>query len=134
MEESVPVLFNTCYGGWHPSEKATALYNERNPGGTDNLYSIKCRHDPILVQIFRELGKEFDSAFARTAIKMIPAKYINYYTIREYDGMESIVINYHKYTLDSLKIVLNATDLSSDEKVRRFQEILGVWSNMRTIF
>lgn len=126
MEPTIPVLFNTCYGGWHLSERALVLYRERQPSYSEDARFSMCRHDPILVQIFNELGREFDAAFSKTEVWNIPAKYINHYRIKEYDGMESVSIDYSKYTLDTLKEVLRAAELSSDEKVHRCQDILGV--------
>ena len=72
------------------------------------------RHDPILVQLFEELGpEEFEGLKKRKngtyerksdiRVKLIDAKYVDYYEIECYDGAERIDIDYSSYKLDQLK-------------------------------
>jgi len=117
-EELIEVLYNRCYGGWGISEKAVELYNLRNENSnplttldSDDL----CRHDPILIQIYHELGKEFNDTYARIQIKKIPKIYENYYYIRDYDGLESVNIDYTNYNklnavCNKIKEILQSTD------------------------
>jgi hypothetical protein len=104
-EEEIEILLNICYGGWNISKKAIELYNLRSPSSnvTENYFDYYFnRHDSILVQIYKELGDEFDSKYSKTKIKKILKKYENYYDIDEYDGKEWVKINYTKYKLDNL--------------------------------
>ena len=104
-EEEIEILLNICYGGWNISEKAIELYKIRNPSyniiGNDFNYFFN-RHKPILVQIYKELGNDFDGKYSKTKIKKILKKYENYYDIDEYDGKECVKINYTKYKLDNI--------------------------------
>ena len=100
-EEEIEVLLNDCYGGWRISNKATKLYELRKI--KDSNYYIRRRSDPILIQIYKELGYEFDEKYSKTNIEKIPKKYEKYYYISEYDGLETIEIDLIKYELDNLK-------------------------------
>ena len=104
-EEEIEILLNICYGGWNISEKAIELYKLRNSNYnlSENEFDYYFnRHDPILVQIYKELGHDFDCKYSKTKIKKILKKYENYYDIDEYDGKEYVKINYTKYKLDNI--------------------------------
>ena len=56
IEEEIEVLYNDKYGGWIISSKAWKLYKLRK---TNDSCNYLCnRSDPILVQIYKELGNE----------------------------------------------------------------------------
>ena len=104
-EEEIEILLNICYGGWNISKKAIELYKLRNPSynlSKNEFDYYFNRHDPILVQIYKELGDNFDGKHSKTKIKKILKKYENYYDIDEYDGKECVKINYTKYKLDNM--------------------------------
>ena len=104
-EEEIEILINICYGGWNISKKAIELYKLRNPSYnvTENEFDYYFNRDnPILVQIYKELGNDFDGKYSKTKIKKILKKYENYYDIDEYDGKEWVKINYTKYKLDNI--------------------------------
>jgi hypothetical protein len=104
-EEEIEILINICYGGWNISKQAIELYKLRNPSYnvTKNEFDYYFNRDnPILVQIYKELGNDFDGKYSKTKIKKILKKYENYYDIDEYDGKEWVKINYTKYKLDNI--------------------------------
>jgi len=104
-EEEIEILINICYGDWNISKKAIELYKLRSPdyNVTENYFDYYFnRQDPILVQIYKELGDNFDCKYSKTKIKKILKKYENYYDIDEYDGKECVRINYTKYKLDNI--------------------------------
>jgi hypothetical protein len=107
-EEMLSVLYNTCYGGWHPSQCAMDIYNTRmkasNPAFKEVSDHEIDRHDTVLVQIYHELGNTFDAAnYSQTAIMAIPMKYKYYYRIEEQDGLECVVVDIDKWALVELK-------------------------------
>lgn len=123
-EEEIEVLLNDCYGGWRISNKARKLYELRRTNDSNNY--IRKRSDPILVQIYKELGDEFDGGeHSKTGIEKIPKKYEKYYIISEYDGLESIEIDYTKYELDHLKQkikeILENNSIDNDEKINQLK-------------
>lgn len=123
MEENkIEILYNNCYGGYMPSMKAEELYNQRICKTKDNeleddvpFYRLE-RHDPLLVQIFHELGEEFNDEQQGTNIKIaeIPEKYKNYYEIEEYDGAENVVVNYDRYIVDQITEISLSGDNNQD--------------------
>ena len=98
--EEIEVLYNGCYGGWGISDKAKELYTSRQI--KNDTYYLRRRSNTILVQIYKELGNEFDDKYSKTKIEKIPKKFENYYYITEYDGLETVEIDYTKYELDNL--------------------------------
>ena len=123
-EEEIEVLLNDCYGGWQISNKANKLYKLRKTTNDSSNY-IRKRSDPILVQIYKELGNEFDGGnYSKTGIEKIPKKYENYYIISEYDGLETVEIDYTRYELDHLKQkikeILENNSMDNDEKINQF--------------
>ena len=142
-EETIDILYNTCFGGWRPSEKAIALYNARmkeidaafSPitGMEMSWYAqdrLKYRHDPILVKIYYELGHDFDEPRnpAKTSVQTIPAKYKNYYSIVDYDGNEDIEIDMTTYEFNEFKekiaALLKNSSSTDGEKIKYIQELL----------
>ena len=61
-----------------------------------------CRADPILIQVYNELGADFNGKYSKIKIKKIPKKYEKYYYISEYDGLECVEIDYTEYKLDTI--------------------------------
>lgn len=124
--EEIEVLYNNCYGGWRISDKAMELYTFRK---TKNSNNSRKRNDPILIQIYNELGDEFDGwEGSKTSIEKIPKKYENYYYISEYDGLEMVEIDYTKYELDNLKQrikkILENNSIDNDEKISQFKKMI----------
>jgi hypothetical protein len=138
-DETIAVLYNHCYGGWTLNPLVTELYNERkkaiNPAFKpvtcmpDDYGSVVTRHDPLLVDIYYELGANFDGAsYSQTNVETIPAKYKDYYDIQEYDGYETVIINHEKYALGSLKeqlrTLLENTATTDAEKIKAVRQLL----------
>jgi len=135
--EMLEVLYCSCYGGWGISKKARELYrnkmNELNPSTNNIRYSFYERHDPLLVSIFKELGKEFDDKYSRSDIKLIPKKYEKYYDIQEYDGLETVAIDYYRYNADNfmngIKKILKS-EMNNDEKIKEIESLVLNTKNM----
>ena len=129
-EEEIQVLYNNCYGSWKISSLAKKLYISRKMKNKSNdIYKyLSKRNDPILIQIYKELGKEFDEKNSKTMIQKIPKKYENYYYIDEYDGLESVQIAYSNYELDNLKKnikeILENNSIDNDEKINEIKKIV----------
>ena len=124
-KEEIEVLYNDCYGGWTLSNKAKELYKLRK-NNLSNAYISK-RSDPILIQIYNELGDKFDDKFSKTNIKKIDKIYEKYYDIEEYDGLESVIINYDKYNLDKIKNKINEilqSNINNDEKIGELEKFM----------
>jgi hypothetical protein len=82
------VVYNTCFGGFGLSDKAIELYKRKSQNADEpNIY---IRHDPLLIEVVKELGKDASDVYSDLQIETIPIEYINCYTIVEYDGMENV--------------------------------------------
>jgi len=132
-EEEIEILLNICYGGWNISKKAIELYKLRDPSYniTENYFDYYFnRNDPILVQIYKELGNEFDNKYSKTKIKKILKKYENYYDIDEYDGKECVRINYTKYKLNNIynkiKEILQSNN-NDNTKINEIEEFISAF-------
>lgn len=135
-EEYTYILYNSSYGGFSLSEEAKELYNQKSPEKKMKLKNDKEekeyiydweieRHDPILISVFEELGTEKCSgSYCKLKIARIPKKHEEYYTISEYDGLESITVNKHTYLLDQIRKIANIEEKSSDEKINEICEVL----------
>lgn len=103
-EEVIEVLYTKYDVDWKISEKAMELYKLRN--GKYNPMELEsnhlCRSDPILIQIYKELGDELITNCSKIKIKKISKKYENYYYISEYNGIECLKIDYTQYKLDTI--------------------------------
>lgn len=131
QEETIQVLYNNCYGGWGASDKALQLYNDRMSQLDTEHKFITCsselwrkRHDSLLVEIFHELGNDFNPEYSNVKIATIPKKYEKYYTITEYDGLESVNIDINQYKLDTITQILENDTMSSDEKIKKIYAVL----------
>jgi hypothetical protein len=122
-EEKIEILVNIKYTSWDISEKAFELYKLRKPNLTDEYDYFFNRHDPILVQIYKELGDDFDSKYSKTKIRKIPKKYENYYDINEYDGKEYLTIDYAKYKLENMYNKLKEILQSNNNNNTKINEI-----------
>ena len=132
-EEEIEILINICYGGWNISKKAIELYKLRNPNYNvtelDFDYYFH-RNDVILIQIYKELGNDFDDKYSKTKIKKILKKYEHYYDIDDYDGKECVRINYTKYKLDNIynkiKEILQSNN-NNNTKINEIEQFISVF-------
>jgi hypothetical protein len=125
MSDTVQIMYNACYGGFGFSDLAKEEYCKLCPGATD-IDNIE-RHDPVMVQIVLDLGPERAGArFAKIELEEIPSRYVNHYSILEYDGMETVRVRYNKYKLDYARLVLqNKELLSQTEQLECLSAILN---------
>lgn len=129
-EETITVLYNVKYGGWGISQEGIALYNERMSQLSSEYVPVKYdfgidRHDPVLVQVWKELGDKCSGKYCAIDSVEIYKKYENYYEVNEYDGIESISINILKYKLDKIKEVIENDIGDGDEKIEVIEGILN---------
>lgn len=131
-EEKIEILINIRYGGWGISEKAIDLYKLRNLNYITEEFDDHFfhRNDPILVQIYKELGNDFDDKYCKTKIIKILKKYEYYYVINEYDGKEWITIDYAKYKLDTMykkikEILQNNND--NNTKINEIEQFISIF-------
>jgi len=135
----IGVMVNTCYGGFHLSKEAMHEYKRRkamnegsaNPseageGEQEPGWGVEIeRHDQLMVQIVREMGAKACGFYSKITIEDIPSHFANYYKINEYDGTESLQIDYDAYIIDMAKEALKDGNLTKTEKISRAYAILN---------
>lgn len=120
--EYIEVMYNDCYGGFRFSKLALDEYN-KNCIFESNGFDID-RNDPIMIGLCKQLGPAVNGPHTKIKIQMIPKIYQHYYDIDEYDGKETIVIDYTTYKLDTIKNIMTL-EISNEEKLKRIDKILN---------
>ena len=123
--EYVYVMYNSCYGGFSLSKAAVAEYRRRSPAELREGGRNVERHDPVMVQIVREMGAKANGMCAKIELERIPAEYVNHYTIGEYDGLEGVQLQYDKYRVDSVREILKDRVLSKTDKLARIAAVMA---------
>jgi hypothetical protein len=122
---SISVMYNTCYGGFGLSAAAMEEYRKRCPDAEEGLQDFGIsRHDPVMIEIVKEMRGAASDRFADIRFQRIPAQYANHYEITEYDGMESVVVHRSRYTVDAVKSILGDRALSKADKLARIAAVV----------
>lgn len=117
----IEIMYNDCYGGLRFSKLALEEYN-KNCIFESTTYDID-RNDPIMVGICKQLGTGVNGPHSKIKIYLLPIIYQQYYDIDNYDGKETIVIDYTTYKLDTIKNTMTLS-ISNEEKLKRINDIL----------
>lgn len=126
MADHHEVVINVRYGGFGISREAEDAYVSKTGCNCEDVesYLEGNRDDPVLVQIVKELGTRANDEHSSLKIVHIPAQYARYYQIIEYDGLESIRIDYAAYQIQSAKTILLNASLTSTERISRALAVL----------
>ena len=109
-ESTTEVLYNARYGGFSFSEEAAREYCRITRTEFDihfRGWDIP-RTDPTMIEVVKRLGERANGTYADLKIAKIPTKYAKHFYIGEYDGYESVQINYKRHKLDSIRAALGA--------------------------
>ena len=118
-------MINNCYGGFGLSNAAMDEYHKRCPEKQEVDYFDLDRHDPVMIQIVKEMGTKANRSCSEIELKKIPVQYLQHYSIEEYDGLERVVIHYNTYKIDAAKAILLDQSLSKSDKLTRISAILN---------
>ena len=119
---TIEVMYNGCYGGFGFSEEAQQMYEAQ--GGTAKGRAVP-RHDTLMIRILKELGPErANKQSGNILFVIIPARFADFYSISDYDGMETVVIEHDLYRAETAKDILKDESLSLAERVLRATEVL----------
>jgi hypothetical protein len=123
-KEYIRVLYNGCYGGFRLSDEVASEYQARTGLKIRRDFSrfdIEPRTDPVLLAIYDSIGSaRFSGKYSKIFDKQIEARYLDYIQITEYDGVESVGIKKHEY---SVCTILNSATLSDVEKVQELKKL-----------
>lgn len=118
---SYKVVYNSKCGGFGMSQEGLAEYNRLTSKNVIHTEAI-ASDDPVLIHLVETMGKEIDDECSRLKIKEFPMKYRSFLKWTEYDGRETVSIDYEQYLISNVRDVKDDTKLSSDEKIERIQE------------
>ena len=126
---SIKILYNDCYGGFEFSNEFLEEYKART-GKALNTYSalfrqgpnsIRC--DPIAVAIVEERGSAWASgSHSEIAIREIPAVFARYWTIDEYDGDETVLVDVSAALADILQTFMETRNM--EEMERQYKTVM----------
>jgi hypothetical protein len=129
-EPFVEVMFNTRYGGFGFSPRFKQEYNRRMRA-IDLTYKPpvcvdECeRDDPVAVQLLKDLGRIPSSdPHASLSFAKVPLKYKRFFIIEEYDGSESVQIDYDAYRTFHTRQILKDETIGNDAKVLKLTELM----------
>ena len=71
------------------------------------------------------MGYDANGLYANIQVDYIPLQYKDHFIITEYDGYESVNIDYNGYMLDQIKNVLNNESATNDHKIEILLEIVN---------
>jgi hypothetical protein len=127
--DTIHVLYNIGCGGWRPSDKAIQLYNQQmkkiipSYESRFGIYSSS-RHDPMLLDIYYDLGEEFDGHNSITKIKVLPIKYSKYYFITHNNGIENVNVDIFDQSHVKYKLYeILKSSMTNDEKISELNKL-----------
>jgi hypothetical protein len=132
-----PILINKCFGGFSLNEetiiKIQALFDIKDKGKF--IHYEPSRHDEDLISIVLNEGLDKSSSFCcKLYIEYIPSEFLDFYHINEYDGAESIELDYSKYLITKLDLIMDNHELTLEQKNEEvnklrfyFKEIQQKW-------
>lgn len=121
MEHTFKVVYNAKHGGFGLSQSGLEEYNRRSLRNVKYAGEID-RSDPILIELVEMMGKNVNGKYSRLEIEEFPMKYKSFLKWYEYDGNETVKIDYHTYLIHQIKVVKDEM-ISSDEKIARIEQL-----------
>ena len=125
----IPFLYNTCYGGFAFSKEFEEEFSKRFPEKKEFLqgWSDKKRYDTDVVALWKEMGEKANGSHSKINVKMVPENCVDFIHIREYDGMENVVIDwtfvYTSICHRLVEAVKNRHDIAITNILHEYDEI-----------
>ena len=122
FQQTFKVVYNGCYGGFDLSTEGLKEYNIRTSQNV-TIPDYIDRDDSTLIEMVETMdNKEINSKNSKLKIKEFPIKFKMFLLWSEYDGNESIRIDYNKYIVHNVEIILH-TNISVDEKIKSISKL-----------
>jgi hypothetical protein len=115
------IVYNDRYGGFGMNKAALEEYNRlsltswRHPNGI-------ARDDPVLIEMVERMGNSINNENSNLTIKQFDNRYKHFLKWTEYDGKETVTIDYDKYIIYTIRQHVDS-DLSDPEKIKRIKEL-----------
>ena len=128
---SYKVVYNSVFGGFGMSKKGLEEYNRLTSKNVIHAEAI-ASDDPILIHLVETMGDAIHTEYSKLKIKEFPMKYKGFLKWIDYDGRETVRIDYEQYLISNIRDVKDDTNLSCDEKIERIQEQYREYDLFRT--
>jgi hypothetical protein len=120
------VMYNTSYGGFGYSQIALDEYEKRtnkHPTEDDEIFgSQPSRFDTIMIQIVKDLGKIASDKYSDIGIAYVRPEHVDFVKFDEYDGLETLSIDWNLYALVSVYKIIQSND-DPGEKIKKIASI-----------
>lgn len=127
MASHIYIMCNKRYKGeFKLSRAALAEYKRRCPSTEPVSSSAISRHDPVMVQVLREMRAAANGKRARICLRRIPCEYKFYYTINSLRGREYVSIDCTQYRMDAINSILRDRVLSKADKLARITAVAKI--------
>jgi len=121
-------MYNACHGGFSFSQAAIDEYNRRKdplvPDLNSNAHGLD-RTDQLMIDICADMQYDANGLYAAIKTEYIPIRFKDHFIITEYDGYESVNVDYNGYTLDKIKDILHSDFIANDQKIGLLLEIVN---------
>lgn len=122
---SFPVMYNACYGGFGFSHRAVSMYNARTQAKLRGMAYDIDRTDKVMAGVVKELKEAANGFASKLKIINIPEKYRSCINVSEYDGMESVSIDFDKYRLSQIAAIIKEATEAESGMAARIQAVLS---------
>lgn len=132
------VVYNNKYGGFDISPEGLAEYNKRT--GKDVKYAEAIRNeDPVLISLVKEMGDKINTKNSKLRIATFSKEFHDFLQWNEYDGKESVSIDYQKYIVYHTKKICDDQTITEEQKIKKIQTLYQTYKivdnrNYRSIF
>ena len=120
--ETFKIVYNDCYGGFDLSSIGLEEYNRRSLTEDVKYPDMISRDDPILINMVETMGKEINCKHSKLKTKEFPKKFKECLKWHEYDGRESVGIDYDRYVFVNVKMILSENILP-EEKIEAISKL-----------
>ncbi len=104
------------------SKEGLAKYNRITSKNVIHAEAI-APDDPILIHLVETMGDAIHTEYSKLKIKEFPIKYKSFLKWGDYDGRETVRIDYEQYLISTVQSVVDDPSISSDEKISRIHEL-----------